>query len=69
MTENEIESMFDQDTASCKELAQNMYPSDPNQQLDQFLVCLGNQLAKVRKLYIIEFLLTLKFIYYKQIFS
>ena len=47
MTGNEIESMFDQDTASCKELAQNMYPSDPNQQLDEFLICLANQLDKV----------------------
>jgi hypothetical protein len=47
VSEKELESMFDQDTETCRVLAQSMYPKDLNQQLDQFLTCLANQVAKL----------------------
>ena len=47
LSEKELAVRFDQDTETCREVAQRMHPADPNEQLDEFLLCIGNQVAKV----------------------
>lgn len=45
--QEEVAAMFDQDTETCRVLAQSQHPQNIDKQLDAFLFCLGNQVKKL----------------------